>query len=363
MESIDDVLETELPSNGHRKDLDLDDAFSDGDDHDFSYQFSPDVVREEFAKHRLDPEGEPNQPLENYLQDVHSPNQNGTYSMEAATPAPQVDSPVFEPQTMDDESRTMSFSQLSIITLSGSSRNAEDDAEQLDEVQEDIQQTISDAVIDASEHAEAAQVTQLPVHEDASRGETPTVEDSTSSPALHHDESVHNPSNSTDPSALHSDTTQAPMVTADPSLIDGQRAMRSSGPSALEKVMSRTRPIFLPPKSREEDDKHLSDWRNMMKSSRTAGERCLHGHACILTSTYPEFEEERRQKALRERRLAREKEIEESLHLWEKEIVPDWRVVHRNPALRKLWWKGIPTKLRALMWERAVGNALALSKG
>src|SRR3984957_7372278 len=55
--------------------------------------------------------------------------------------------------------------------------------------------------------------------------------------------------------------------------------------------------------------------------------------------------------------------IEESLHTWEKEILPDWRVVNKNPAMRKLWWHGIPTKLRASMWERAVGNALALSKG
>jgi len=34
----------------------------------------------------------------------------------------------------------------------------------------------------------------------------------------------------------------------------------------------------------------------------------------------------------------------------------------KNPVLRKLWWSGIPTKLRASMWESAVGNALALSK-
>lgn len=63
------------------------------------------------------------------------------------------------------------------------------------------------------------------------------------------------------------------------------------------------------------------------------------------------------------RRLARERKVEESLHLWEREIVPDWRVVNRNPALRKLWWNGIPTKLRSTLWERAVGNPLALSKG
>jgi len=37
-------------------------------------------------------------------------------------------------------------------------------------------------------------------------------------------------------------------------------------------------------------------------------------------------------------------------------------VVHKNPALRRLWWQGIPTKLRATMWQNAVGNDLALNK-
>jgi len=72
--------------------------------------------------------------------------------------------------------------------------------------------------------------------------------------------------------------------------------------------------------------------------------------------------EAKRRKALQDRRLARELRIEQSLHIWEKEILPDWKIVYRNPAMRKLWWDGIPTKLRATMWERAVGNSLALSK-
>ena len=49
--------------------------------------------------------------------------------------------------------------------------------------------------------------------------------------------------------------------------------------------------------------------------------------------------------------------------MWEREIVPDWTVVQRNSQLRRLWWHGIPTKLRAPMWQNAVGNPLALSKG
>jgi hypothetical protein len=106
--------------------------------------------------------------------------------------------------------------------------------------------------------------------------------------------------------------------------------------------MSQTRPHFLPPKNRQEDQKHMADWQAMMKQSRVA--------------------EEKRRKALQERRLARELKIEQSMYRWEKEIVTDWRAVYKNPNLRKLWWNGIPTKLRASMWQQAVGNALALSK-
>lgn len=120
------------------------------------------------------------------------------------------------------------------------------------------------------------------------------------------------------------------------------RPHRSLGPSAFEKVRSKTRPNFLPPKPRGEDDKHMADWQKMMKQSRLAAEK--------------------RRKALQERRMAREKAVEDTLHLWEKEILPDWRVVHKNAELRKLWWRGIPTKLRAPLWEKAVGNELALSK-
>lgn len=77
----------------------------------------------------------------------------------------------------------------------------------------------------------------------------------------------------------------------------------------------------------------------------------------------PYFIAEKRRKALNERRMAREKAIEETVHIWERDVLPDWRVVHRNAQLRKLWWRGIPTKLRAPLWAKAVGNGLALSKG
>ncbi|TDL28056.1 RabGAP/TBC [Rickenella mellea] len=120
------------------------------------------------------------------------------------------------------------------------------------------------------------------------------------------------------------------------------RPTRSFGPSALEKVISKTRPSFLPPKPKDEDNRHLADWEKMMKLSRLA--------------------EEKRRKALQERRLAREKEVESSTEIWEKEVLPDWRHAVKTPRLRQLWWNGIPPKLRSQLWEKALGNALALSK-
>ena len=49
------------------------------------------------------------------------------------------------------------------------------------------------------------------------------------------------------------------------------RSSRSTGPTMLQKVVSTTRPHFLPPKSRKEDLKHLADWETMMKQSQAKG--------------------------------------------------------------------------------------------
>jgi len=50
------------------------------------------------------------------------------------------------------------------------------------------------------------------------------------------------------------------------------RPSKSVGPSALDKVISKTRPTFLPPKPKVEDLKHMADWETMMKESRAVGE-------------------------------------------------------------------------------------------
>ncbi|KZV76941.1 RabGAP/TBC [Peniophora sp. CONT] len=135
----------------------------------------------------------------------------------------------------------------------------------------------------------------------------------------------------------------APVSRSDSPARRAHRPTRSAqGPSIFEQVVSKTRPSFLPPKPKKEDVKHMHDWETMMRQSRAA--------------------EEKRRKAAQDRRLAREAKVEQSLHIWEREVVPNWAKVRETPRLRSLWWAGIPTKLRSTMWERAVGNALALSR-
>ena len=118
---------------------------------------------------------------------------------------------------------------------------------------------------------------------------------------------------------------------------------RPPGPGIIRKAMSKTRPSYLPPKSLEEDLKHMKDWEAMMKRSREA--------------------DDRKRQIQQERRASKESAVNDVIGIWEREVIPDWRVAVRNPELRKLWWKGIPTKLRGGLWFQVVGNGLALSKG
>ncbi|KAG8902673.1 hypothetical protein FRC00_000628, partial [Tulasnella sp. 408] len=103
------------------------------------------------------------------------------------------------------------------------------------------------------------------------------------------------------------------------------RPKRVKGISTQD-VVSKTRPSHLPPKSKEEDLKHMKVWEEMMQKSRLA--------------------DEQRAAKLKERRLAREQAVENSLSQWERDVLPDIKAATKDPRLRQLWWKGIPTKLR-----------------
>ncbi|CUA67387.1 TBC1 domain family member 14 [Homo sapiens] [Rhizoctonia solani] len=120
------------------------------------------------------------------------------------------------------------------------------------------------------------------------------------------------------------------------------RQARSVGPSMLEKVISKTRPTHLPPKNKLEDVKHMKEYAEMMERSKAA--------------------ERQKKHELEQRRLARERAVEDSLHVWQREVVPNWKDAIRKPHIRQMWWRGIPTRLRGDMWIKAIGNGLAISK-
>lgn len=50
------------------------------------------------------------------------------------------------------------------------------------------------------------------------------------------------------------------------------------------------------------------------------------------------------------------------LRIWEEHVLPNWDQVIREPRTRELWWRGVAPKSRAKVWEKAIGNELALTE-
>lgn len=49
------------------------------------------------------------------------------------------------------------------------------------------------------------------------------------------------------------------------------------------------------------------------------------------------------------------------LRIWEEHVLPNWNQVVREPRTRELWWRGVAPKSRAQVWQKAIGNNLALT--
>lgn len=328
-----EVVERQV-GKGFEAHFDLDDAFSDGEDDNL--EFSSAAIRKHLAEN---PSWVGNDDREDDGQTEYSSARDQDTSSSSSPP------PLTAEEQPDEQEVPQDFSDITLSeepSANGQSTSHEDTQEE-----------------DASPPRDTSPLrdTSYPaVHIDVSRSPPSRVMMSTGAESNgkdhQEDGAVHPVSNTFSsylPAPSHdipplppSPSSPLPKSPTTPTIISHRRQTYSAGPSAFQKVMSQTRPHFLPPKNRQEDQKHMADWQAMMKQSR--------------------FAEEKRRKALQERRLARELKIEQSMYKWEKEILPDWRVVYKNPNLRRLWWNGIPTKLRASMWQQAAGNALALSK-
>ncbi|KAK4685032.1 hypothetical protein P7C73_g5123, partial [Tremellales sp. Uapishka_1] len=129
-----------------------------------------------------------------------------------------------------------------------------------------------------------------------------------------------------------------------PPAAPSHHGLGTKGVSTFEKVISQTRPSWLPPKPREEDQVHYSQWSEMMDKSR-------------------EHDKERR-KLAEARRMEKEKRLAILTPDWEKLLGDGFTVakVQSDVKLRRMWFEGIPSHLRGKAWALCIGNPLALSK-
>ena len=128
-----------------------------------------------------------------------------------------------------------------------------------------------------------------------------------------------------------------------------------------EKVLSRTRPSWLPPKDKKEEKKHLREYQRIMELSLEAGKSLslILGDLPLMRVLLIE-----RTKATKaaENQCANDDTKSALLRIWEEHVLPNWDQVIREPRTRELWWRGVAPKSRAKVWEKAVGNELALTE-
>ena len=105
-----------------------------------------------------------------------------------------------------------------------------------------------------------------------------------------------------------------------------------------ERHLTRTRPAWLPPKSKQEEKKHLKQYRQMIDS-------------------FMESEKRRSAEA-----SVQKQDQSEALKSWRR-VLSQWDAMTQTPQTRDLWWSGIPAALRGQVWARAIGNELHLSAG
>jgi len=81
----------------------------------------------------------------------------------------------------------------------------------------------------------------------------------------------------------------------------------------------------------------------------------------------------KRQEKERKEKEERENLYADSTKVWQAYILPNWnRALNprphwvncsiRDPATRVLWWKGIPSAARGIVWQKCFGNGLAVTE-
>ncbi|BGP23514.1 TBC1 domain family member 14 [Rhodotorula toruloides] len=134
---------------------------------------------------------------------------------------------------------------------------------------------------------------------------------------------------------------------ATPAATPQKKPVSTRKQTVMQKVVSMTRQRTLPPKSKEEEEKHLEQLAEMLAASREA--------------------EKRRRSEAEARSALRSTALATVFPVWEKSILPNWRIVLHDDAhgrrLRALWWDGtMPVRWRGRLWAMCIGNGLAVGK-
>ncbi|SMQ52291.1 unnamed protein product [Zymoseptoria tritici ST99CH_3D1] len=108
-----------------------------------------------------------------------------------------------------------------------------------------------------------------------------------------------------------------------------------------EAVLSRTRPSWLPPKDQKEEKRHLREFQQMMARAAEA--------------------EKKRLLKMQENREMDEEVQGSVARIWDQHVLPNWDAVMKEPRTRELWWRGVTSRSRGEVWQKAVGNELELS--
>ncbi|UJR26967.1 hypothetical protein I4U23_008274 [Adineta vaga] len=129
--------------------------------------------------------------------------------------------------------------------------------------------------------------------------------------------------------------------------------IRSTPKSSSTGLIFENRPINLPPKSNEETLKHQVEYQKMCFEAKRAQQL---------------FDEKDQQQ--QRIKIKREEFVSKSLKIWTQEILPYWdkyESVHNCPDLAlnakayKLWWHGLPPRIRGKVWKMAIGNELGIT--
>ena len=154
---------------------------------------------------------------------------------------------------------------------------------------------------------------------------------------VHADTLLTNPGQPTRPPLLkRAKTCQLPPVQRQSVMVDPLPISKEK-----EKMLTRTRPSWLPPKSKKEEERHLRQYQKMMAK----------------------FDRTEDKKSARQETARRTRENEAAIleKIWSDRLACDAYADFLEPDTRELCWRGIPAPVRGHAWSRAIGNDLQLN--